>query len=100
MITVKHGDRVPVSLTTNHDLSAATVVLAVKHLTRSAPATLVDVEITDAATGAVSFMLDGTWARGDHYLELKITQGAERRTAPSDGTFVIRVVPAINPVEA
>ncbi len=98
MITVQPGDRVPVSLVVNHDLSAADVVLAVKHLTRSAEVETVDVTVTDAAEGEVSFALDGTWARGDHYLELKITQGAELRTAPSKGTFVVRVEPALIPV--
>lgn len=97
MITVKQGDRVPVALTVNHNLGAASVVLAVKHLSRSALAETVDVDVTDAAAGEVGFMLDGTWARGDHYLELKITQGEELRTAPSEGTFVVRVVPAIIP---
>lgn len=99
MITVKQGDRVPVTLTVNHDLSAATVVLAVKHLTRSVPAVLIPVDVTDAENGVVTFDLDGTWARGVHYLELKITQGAELRTAPSEGEFEVRIVPALYPAE-
>lgn len=95
MIEIKQGDRVPVELTVNHDLSAATVDGVVKHLTRSADAEALPVTVTDAEHGVVRFDLDGTWERGDHYLELKITQGAERRTAPGVGVFVVRITPAL-----
>ncbi|HFC8202700.1 TPA: hypothetical protein ACFPCA_002187 [Neisseria meningitidis] len=40
----------------------------------------------------VELDLDGTWEVGRHFVELKISQGGEVRTAPSDGFYVIRVV--------
>lgn len=92
MIIVKEGDRHPVTLTVNHDLTGATLRLIIRHLQRTGLEQIVTPEVVDAASGVVSYTLDGTWERGMHYLELEIIQGEEQRTAPSSGQLEIKVV--------
>ncbi|KQQ65096.1 hypothetical protein [Microbacterium sp. Leaf320] len=92
VISIKRGDKFPVTFTVNHDLASATTRLIVRHLTRDGVFAQLAHTVTDAATGQVRYNLDGTWAIGKHYIELEITQAGEIRTAPSVDQFVIRIV--------
>lgn len=89
---VKRGDKFPVTFTVNHDLTSATVRLIVRHLRLEGELEELAASVTDAPGGEVTYNLDGSWDVGRHYLELEITQAGEIRTAPSTGTFVVRVV--------
>lgn len=93
---VKQGERFPITLTTNHDLTGATTRLIVRHLSRTGEREDLDHVVTDAISGAVTYELDGTWAVGRHYLELDIAQGGEIRTAPRTGQCVIRIEPDLD----
>lgn len=88
---VKQGERFPVTLTTNHNLTGATTKLVVRHLSRDGELEELDHTVTDAAGGVVTYTLDGTWSVGRHFLELDITQGGELRTAPRNGQCIIRI---------
>lgn len=88
---VKQGDKFPVTLTVNHDISGATVRLIVRHLSREGVFKELDHTVADAENGVITHTLDGTWAVGKHYLELEITQAGETRTAPTTGQCVIRI---------
>lgn len=87
----KQGEKFPITLTTNHDLTSATTRLIVRHLSRTGLREDLEHTVTDATTGEVSYDLDGTWAVGRHYLELDIAQGGETRTAPRTGQCIIRI---------
>lgn len=91
-LVVKAGDMLPVTLRVNHDLSQATTRLLVRHLTGTGVLEELVHEVRDAAAGRIVVDLDGTWAPGDHFLELKIEQFGVVRTAPTTGLLVIRVV--------
>lgn len=89
---IKQGDKFPVTLTVNHDLTGATTRLVVRHLTRTGEREDLDHTVTDTAEGQVTHTLDGTWGVGRHYLELEITQGGQVRTAPTSTFLVIEIV--------
>lgn len=93
---VKQGEKFPVTLTANHDITGATVRLIVRHLTRDGAFEVLPHTVTDAANGEVAHALDGTWAIGRHFLELEITQAGETRTAPSNGQCIIRIDPDLD----
>lgn len=92
MVAVKQGDKFPVTFTVNHDLTAATTRLIVRHLTRDGELETLPHTVTDPVEGTITHTLDGTWGIGRHFIELEITQGTEIRTAPTDGFHIIRVV--------
>lgn len=92
MVAVKQGDKFPITFTVNHNLTAATTRLLVRHLTRDGVLEVLPHAVTDAVTGAIEHDLDGTWAIGRHFIELEITQAGEIRTAPTEGFYVVRVV--------
>lgn len=96
MTVVKRGDKLPVTLTVNHDLTGATTRLIVRHLAQNGDKEELAHQVTDPSTGEVTCALDGTWALGRHYLELEITQNGEIRTAPSSGYESIRIVPDLD----
>ena len=96
MSSIKQGDKFPVTLTVNHDITGATVRLIVRHLSREGAFEELDHTVTDATTGELTHTLDGTWAVGKHYLELEITQAGETRTAPTTGQCVIRIEPDLD----
>ena len=96
MVNIKQGDVFPVVFTVNHDLTGATVRLIVRHLTRDGTLEVLPSEITDPALGKVEIELDGTWDIGRHFIELEVTQAGEIRTAPTDGTYVLRIVPDLD----
>ena len=91
---VKHGDKLPITFTVNHDLTGATTRLIVRHLTRGGILEELDHTVTGPST--ITHTLDGTWAVGRHYLELEIQQAGETRTAPTDGFFTLRVDPDLD----
>lgn len=93
---VKQGDIMPVTFTVNHDLTGATVRLIVRHLTRDGALEELDATVTDPTGGVLVHNLDGTWAIGRHFLELEISQAGEVRTAPTEGTYEIRVIPDLD----
>ena len=85
---VKQGDRFPITFTVNHDLTGAEVRLIVRHGTNG-----VLEELAHTVSGnTVTHHLDGTWKVGRHYIELRIMQDGEARTAPTNGTYVLSVV--------
>lgn len=93
---VKQGDIMPVTFTVNHDLTGATVRLIARHLTRDGQLEELDATVTDPTAGVLVHNLDGTWATGRHFLELEISQDGEVRTAPTEGTYEIRVIPDLD----
>lgn len=90
--SIKQGDKFPITLTVNHDLTGATTRLVVRHLTRTGAKEDLEHTATNAAEGEVEHTLDGTWGVGRHYLELEITQGGQVRTAPTNTFLVIDIV--------
>lgn len=96
MVSVKQGDKLPITFTVNHNLTAAIIRLIVRHLTRDGAFEVLPHTVTDAANGVVVHNLDGTWGVGRHFIELEITQGSEIRTAPTKDTYVIRVTPDLD----
>lgn len=88
---VKQGEKFPVTLTTNHNLTGATTRLVVRHLTRRGALEVLEHNVIDAPNGVVRYEFDGTWAVGRHYLELDIAQGGEIRTAPRVGQCIIHI---------
>lgn len=91
MVNIKQGEKFPVTLTANHNLTGSTTRLIVRHLSRTGEHDELDHDVIDASNGVVEFELDGTWAVGRHYLELDIAQGGEIRTAPRTGQCIIRI---------
>ena len=92
-MNVKHGDKFPLTFTVNRDLAGTTTRLIVRHLELGGEKE----DLTHTVSGStVTHVLDGTWARGSHYLELEITDGDEIRTAPSEGQFRIQVLPDLD----
>ena len=96
MLKIKQGDKLPITFTVNHDLTAATIRLLVRHGERDGVLAELPHTVEDAAGGKIVHDIDGTWAIGRHYLEVEITQGAEIRTAPSDDFYLIRIVPDLD----
>lgn len=92
MVNIKHGDAFPITFTVNHNLTGAETRLIVRHLDRKGALELLPHEVTNPTAGSVEYALDGTWGIGRHFIELEITQAGEVRTAPTDGTFIVRIV--------
>lgn len=89
--SIKQGDRFPITLTVNHDLTGAATRLIVRHITRTGQREDLLHTVTDTTQGQVEHTLDGTWEVGRHYLELEITQGGQVRTAPTNTFLVIDI---------
>lgn len=92
-MVIKHGDKLPITFTVNHDLTGTDTRLIVRHLTLDG--VLEDLDHTTSGN-TVTHNLDGTWAVGRHFIELEISQAGEIRTAPTDGTYIVRVVPDLD----
>lgn len=95
MTAVTEGDRYPLTLTTNHDLTDATVTIVVAHLRTEGKTETLTPTVTNAPAGIVELELDGTWQVGRHYLQLVIEQGAEKRIAPTAAYLTIDVENAL-----
>jgi len=84
VITVKSGDRYPITLTVNMDLTSATVKLTARNRDDKTAQTLT-ATVADAVGGTVTHTLTGTLAVGAYDLELEITQGSSIYSAPTAG---------------
>lgn len=90
MLTIKRGDKYPLTFTVNMDLTGASVRLLVK-----SPLGLVEElpsAIQDASAGTVVHHLTGTLAPGTYTVELEVTQGGQIVTFPSASFEELRVV--------
>ena len=82
MSTVKRGDKHPITLTVNADLTGCTVRLIAS---QSGVAQDLPCTVTDPAGGVITHTLTGLLEVGVYKLEVETTRGGEVVTFPSDG---------------
>lgn len=80
-VTVKHGDKYPITFTANMDLTGSTVRLIVTPT--SGTAIVLSASVTNAVGGVVTHTLDGTLPVGAYKVELEVTQGGSIVTFPT-----------------
>lgn len=93
---VNEFDRYAIPLTTNHDLTGATLTLTVAHLRVTGETEEIVPTVQDAAGGVVLLELDGTWRPGRHYVQLTIEHAGEKRIAPTGGHLIIEVAESLD----
>ena len=97
-LTIKRGDRHPITLTIGADITGATVRLIARP--RSGTSIELPCTVTDPTTGTITHVLDGkldgatTWD-----VEVEVTDGDTIRTAPSVGYSRINVYLDLDPVQ-
>ena len=94
MTYVRHGDKHPITLTVNTDLTGATVEA---HMRRQNTTALIPfpVTVTNPPEGELTHTLAGDLPVGVYELEVEVTTGDEVRTYPSQGSQTLRVLPTI-----
>lgn len=75
MITVKRGDRYAITYTVSMDVTGCTTRLLARPVGEELPLELPH-EVTDAAAGELTHMLDGALQPGDYLVEVEVTTPA------------------------
>lgn len=95
MTVVKSGDKHAVKWRANLDLTGATVRLLIRPVNGGDYEAL-PCSITDAATGEVTHMLDGTLPIDRYRVELEVTKGGDVITFPNDDYAKLQVIPDLD----
>lgn len=82
VVTVKQHDNVRTTWTVNMDLTGATTRLLARR--PNAPVIELTHTVVNAAGGVVEHITDGTLPVAAYRVELEISRGGERITAPTD----------------
>lgn len=85
MITVKQGDRYPITYTLNMDLTGATARVIAKKV-EDASVVVLTATVTDAPGGVVTHTLTGDLDAGTYQVEVEVTSGTEIVTFPTSQT--------------
>jgi len=75
MIIVKRGDRYAITYTVSMDVTGCTTRLLARPVAEEFPLELAH-EVTAAASGELTHMLDGTLPPGDYLVEVEVTTPA------------------------